>query len=109
MLICLFFKFSAHSSVVLKLHKFSLFPRISETVVLHENICTSTLNWPVLREMVHLSPLPSTELQYILRIGYADSGCLKEKKQTSKQKKTPKTKQKNPTSTRKGNKTLVEF
>jgi len=94
MLICLFFKFSAHSSVVLKLHKLSLSPCLSETVILYENVCPSTLPRPVLREVEHLSPLPSTEPQYILRIGYADSGWLKEEKKTNNKTKQKKQKRK---------------
>lgn len=71
-----YLKFSAHSSVVLIHHTFSSSSCLSEKVVLYENICTSILTWLVPQEMVHPSPHPSAEHQYVLRTGYANSSCL---------------------------------
>lgn len=78
MLICLFFKFSGHSSVVLKLHTFSYLLVFPRQLFYMKNICTSTLTWPVWREGSTSCLSPFTELQCLLRIWYVSPDCQKE-------------------------------
>lgn len=118
MLICLFFKFSGHSSVVLKLHTFSYLLVFPRQLFYMKNICTSTLTWPVWREGSTSCLSPFTELQCILRIWYVSPDCQKEgggkkppnkQQQTKKKNHSKKTSQTQKNELQKENKALAEF